>query len=255
ERDNERGTRGRDQRMMDRRIFLKLTGFVAAAGALEALPVAAQERSDDTPHVAGAGSVMQPALPPGTYQFSGRVRLEEPLVEISQLQHVSGAHWNLEIGAISEINCRRQPPAALLFDDIVDYPRGYRVLTGSVSNASRMALTLGLSDELETAGLVQALRGKPLEWEASATAFEPTVLDRSPVFDNVLTGADIDLKRFPAPLWHEHDGGRYIGTGCCVVTSDPAGTRVNVGAYRMMIQEDGHSATINAEAGKQGRAH
>jgi len=175
--------------------------------------------------------------------------------EIGQLQHVSGAHWNLEIGAISEINCRRQPPAALLFDDIVDYPRGYRVLTGSVSNASRMALTLGLSDELETAGLVQALRGKPLEWEASATAFEPTVLDRSPVFDNVLTGADIDLKRFPAPLWHEHDGGRYIGTGCCVVTSDPAGTRVNVGAYRMMIQEDGHSATINAEAGKQGRAH
>ncbi|TME26986.1 MAG: UbiD family decarboxylase, partial [Chloroflexi bacterium] len=74
--------------------------------------------------------------------------------EIGQLQHVSGAHWNLEIGAISEINCRRQPPAALLFDDIVDYPRGYRVLTGSVSNASRMALTLGLSDELETAGLV-----------------------------------------------------------------------------------------------------
>ena len=37
--------------------------------------------------------------------------------------------------------------AALLFDDIVGYPRGYRVLTGSVSNARRMAVTLGLDDE------------------------------------------------------------------------------------------------------------
>ena len=35
-------------------------------------------------------------------------------------------------------------PAALLFDDIVGYPRGYRVLTGSLSNARRMAVTLGL---------------------------------------------------------------------------------------------------------------
>jgi len=80
--------------MMDRRFFLKLTGFVAAAGALEALPVAAHERSDDTPHVAGAGSPMQPALPPGTYQFSGRVRLEEPLVEISGITNAQQISWS-----------------------------------------------------------------------------------------------------------------------------------------------------------------
>ena len=67
-------------------------------------------------------------------------------------------------------------------------------------------------------------------------------------------GGDVDLTRFPAPLWHEHDGGRYIGTGVAVVTSDPDTGRINVGAYRMMIQEDGRSATINAEVGKQGRA-
>jgi len=82
--------------MMDRRFFLKLTGFVAAAGALEALPVAAHERSDDTPHVAGAGSAMQPALPPGTYQFSGRVRLEEPLVEISGITNAQQISWSAD---------------------------------------------------------------------------------------------------------------------------------------------------------------
>ena len=70
----------------------------------------------------------------------------------------------------------------------------------------------------------------------------------------MVEGRDVDLTRFPAPLWHEHDGGRYIGTGVAVVTSDPDTGRINLGAYRMMIQEDGRSATINAEAGKQGRA-
>ena len=80
------------------------------------------------------------------------------------------------------------------------------------------------------------------------------MLERGPILENVVAGRDVDLTRFPAPLWHEHDGGRYIGTGVAVVTSDPDTGRINVGAYRMMIQEDGRSATINAEAGKQGRA-
>lgn len=173
---------------------------------------------------------------------------------LGELQHVSGAHWDLEIGTISEINYRRKPPAALLFDNIVGYPRGYRVLTGAVSNARRMALTLGLDPGLDTSGLMHALRGKPLQWEAAASRFEPEFAKAAPILENVVQGRDVDLTRFPAPRWHEHDGGRYIGTGVAVVTSDPDTGRINVGAYRMMIQEDGRSATINAEAGKQGRA-
>ncbi len=173
---------------------------------------------------------------------------------LGELQHVSGAHWNQEIGAISEINYRRKPSAALLFDDIVGYPRGYRVLTGSLSNSRRMALTLGLDPTLDTAGLVQALRGKPREWELAAPQFEPTVVKSGPILENVVQARDVDLTRFPAPFWHEHDGGRYIGTGVAIVTSDPDTERINVGAYRVMIQEDGRSCTVNAEAGKQGRA-
>jgi UbiD family decarboxylase len=174
--------------------------------------------------------------------------------EIGELQCVAGANWNLEIGTISEVNYRRKPPAALLFDEIVGYPRGYRVLTGSLSNAHRMALTLGLDPKLDTAGLVQALRGKPLEWEREASAYAPVEVDRAPVLENVVGPEDVDLTRFPAPLWHEHDGGRYVGTGCAVITSDPESGRINVGAYRMMLQEEGRSTTINAESGKQGRA-
>ena len=172
---------------------------------------------------------------------------------LGELQHVSGADWNLEIGAISELNYRRKPSAALLFDDIVGYPKGYRVLTGSLSNARRMAVTLGLDPSLDTVGLVQALRGRPMEWERDAAQLEPEVLTSGPILENVLKAPDIDLTRFPAPLWHEHDGGRYIGTGVAVVTSDPDTGRINLGAYRAMFQEDGRSCTINAEQGKQGR--
>jgi UbiD family decarboxylase len=174
---------------------------------------------------------------------------------LNELQRIDGAHWQLEIGAISELNYRRKPPAALLFDAITGYPRGYRVLTGSITNARRMALTLGLSPDLDTNGLVQALRGKPLEWERAAGQFEPRVVERAPILENVVDRSEVDVTRFPAPLWHEHDGGRYIGTGCAVVTSDPATGRINVGAYRVMVHEDGRSVTINAEAGKQGRDH
>ena len=173
---------------------------------------------------------------------------------LGELQHVSGAHWDLEIGAISEINYRRKPPAALLFDNIAGYPAGYRVLTGSMSNARRMAVTLGLDENLDTAALVQALRGKPLQWEAAASRFEPEFVKTGPILENVVNGPGIDLSQFPAPRWHEHDGGRYLGTGVAVVTSDPDTGRINLGAYRMMLQEDGRSASINAEAGKQGRA-
>ncbi len=173
---------------------------------------------------------------------------------LGELQHVSGAHWDLEIGTISEINYRRKPPAALLFDDIVGYPKGYRVLTGALSNARRMGVTLGLGADLDNAHLVQALRGKPLQWEAAAPQFRPEVVTKGPVLENVVKAGDVDLSRFPAPRWHEHDGGRYIGTGVAVVTSDADTGRINVGAYRMMLTEDGRSASINAEAGKQGRA-
>jgi 4-hydroxy-3-polyprenylbenzoate decarboxylase len=170
-----------------------------------------------------------------------------------ELQVVSGAHWDLEIGAISELNYRRRPPAALLFDNIPGYPPGYRLLTGSLSNARRLGLTLGLGGEMNDATIVQALRGKPRQWERMAAEFVPTELSTAPIFENILHSSDVNLLKFPVPRWHEHDGGRYIGTGCLVVTSDPDSGLNNVGSYRMMVQEDGRSVTVDAQAGKQGR--
>ena len=87
---------------MERRVFLKLTGLVAAASALEALPVAAAPR----PEAALPGRAPDRALAsvspgarlavrePGTYRIVGRVRLDEPLVEISGITHPQRISWS-----------------------------------------------------------------------------------------------------------------------------------------------------------------
>jgi UbiD family decarboxylase len=71
------------------------------------------------------------------------------------------------------------------------------------------------------------------------------------VFEHVQRDDDVDLFTFPSPLWHELDGGRYIGTGCSVVTKDFDSDWVNVGTYRVMIH-DRHSVGLDMVAGKHG---
>jgi len=36
--------------------------------------------------------------------------------KLGELTHVRGADWNLELGAISELNVKKDVPPALLFD-------------------------------------------------------------------------------------------------------------------------------------------
>ena len=51
-----------------------------------------------------------------------------------ELTNLNGADWNLELGAISELNVKKAGPRALLFDEIPGYRKGFRVLTCSTSS-------------------------------------------------------------------------------------------------------------------------
>ena len=53
---------------------------------------------------------------------------------LGELKDVKGADAKLELGAISELNVKKDAAPALLFDDIKDYPNGYRVLTCSTAS-------------------------------------------------------------------------------------------------------------------------
>jgi hypothetical protein len=109
--------------MMDRRVFLKLTGLVAAASALEALPVAAA----GAPHAVSADrahDLASPSAPPvsrlairepGTYRISGLVRLQEPLVEISGITNSQVISW-------SKVEGSKQPVASFMSFERFDSP-------------------------------------------------------------------------------------------------------------------------------------
>src|ERR1043165_2392527 len=180
------------------------------------------------------------AIPPSGYHAAAMNPLDlrtwlDEVEKLGELKHVRGADWNLELGAISEMNVKKQLPPALLFDEIKGYPKGYRVLTCSTSSPLRLSSILRLPVQKTHKGLVDALRGKPAEWQKLAAQYDVQVVKEGPVLENVHEGAKVDLMKFPSPLWHEMDGGRYIGTGCSVVTRDFDSEWINVGTYRVQM--------------------
>lgn len=154
------------------------------------------------------------------------------------VKDVRGAHWDLEIGAITDLNVKRDK-WVLLFDEIHGYPAGQRILTGTLLDAQRVSYTLGCDTGSDQRALVKALRSRIFEQGAAASTSDgarPESRDAS-VFENRLTGDAIDVLTFPAPRWHELDGGRYLGTLDAVITREPGNGWVNLGAYRLMVYE------------------
>jgi len=172
--------------------------------------------------------------------------------KLGELRHVRGADWNLELGAISELNVKKDAPPALLFDEIRGYPKGHRVLTCSTASPARLSSILRLPVQNTHQGLVEALRGKPAQWQAAAKDFSPVTVKEGPALENIQK--QVDVLAFPSPLWHERDGGRYIGTGCSVVTRDLDSEWINVGTYRVQVLDKNHVA-LDMVPGKHGRIH
>ncbi|MDP2719464.1 MAG: UbiD family decarboxylase, partial [Dehalococcoidia bacterium] len=171
-----------------------------------------------------------------------------------ELQNLNGANWELEIGCITALNWRRNNPMALLFDNIQDYPQGFRVLTSSTSNTRRVALTFNVPPVTSPGELVNIFRVKLKEWESDLDKYSMKWVTSGPVLENVDSGNSINLWKFPVPKWHEMDGGRYIGTGDAVITGDPDTGQVNMGTYRVQVHDEKTTALFIIP-GKHGRIH
>ena len=169
---------------------------------------------------------------------------------MGELKKIDGADWNLEMGTLAELVARESKGAvpAVLFDKIKDYPKGYRALFAQNASFKRMALNLGLPLDLAGLDLVRAFRQKL----AAHKPIPHKVVKSGPVLENVLAGKNINLLKFPVPFVHELDGGRYIGTGCLVITKDPEEGWVNFGAYRGMVHDE-TSMGLYISPGKHGR--
>jgi len=168
---------------------------------------------------------------------------------LGEIKRIDGAHWDVEIGALSEVTSELIPePPALLFDRIADYPAGFRVLSLPVVSRVRTALALRLPTELPRMELVR----RASRLLKSQPKIPPQEVETGPVMQNVMRGAEVDLTRFPALKSHRHDGGRYIGTGCTVSVRDMGTGYVNMGTYRLQLHE-GDLLGLWQSPGQQGR--
>jgi UbiD family decarboxylase len=169
---------------------------------------------------------------------------------LGEVRTVRGASWQEDIGLAAEAILRAENGPCVVFDEVPGCPKGFRLLMNMFAG-TRRNMTLGFPDHLTKWELSDAYRAAYL---AEQRIIPHQIVDDGPVFENILTGADIDLTRFPAPVWHEKDGGRYIGTGTYSITRDPEENWLNAGAYRAQIH-DRASVGIVLAAGHHGAIH
>lgn len=170
--------------------------------------------------------------------------------KLGELQVVRGASWQKEIGMAADLVMHSDDAPCVVFDDVPGCEKGHRVLV-NFFGGKRKNMTLGFAPELTRLELSQAFLERSLR-QMEPIRFEE--VEYGPVFENVLTGDDIDITKFPTPQWHAHDGGRYIGTGSYNVTMDPDEKWLNAGTYRVMIH-DRNTVGFYISPGKHGRIH
>jgi UbiD family decarboxylase len=173
--------------------------------------------------------------------------------KIGELKTVDGADLHLEVGTMVQIDGKNEGPA-LLFSKLKGHSDTFRVLTNSMANIRSFNLTFGLPIENTIQQSVETLKGKAGEWAEKAKQFSAKVVDSGPIFENIEEGDRVDLSKFPVPMWHEEDGGEYIGTGVGIVTRDPDTGQVNIGTYRVQ-RHNKNTVGFYISPGKHGRMH
>src|SRR6059036_1401916 len=169
---------------------------------------------------------------------------------LGEVKTVRGATWQEDIGLAAEAILRAEHGPCVVFEDIPGCPKGFRVLLNMFAG-TRRNMTLGFPDHLTKWELSDAFREAYLR---DRKLIPHEIVESGPVLENVLTGDAIDVTKFPSPIWHEKDGGRYIGTGTYSITRDPEEKWLNAGAYRAQVH-DKKTVGIVMAAGHHGRIH
>jgi UbiD family decarboxylase len=170
--------------------------------------------------------------------------------QLGEVRTVQGASTEEDIGLAAEAVLRAENGPCVVFDEIPGCPKGFRLLM-NVFAGTRRNMTLGFPDDLTKWELSEAYRDAYLK-EARIIPHE--VVATGPVLENIMMGEDVDVLKFPAPVWHERDGGRYIGTGTYSITRDPDENWLNAGAYRAQVF-DKKSVGVLMAPGHHGGLH
>ena len=164
-----------------------------------------------------------------------------------ELKVIKGAEPKEEIGGIVDIYMRKMGNPAVMFDEVPGYPKGHRVIANILTSMPRINIALGLPPETTEIELTQWWRN----YFKNAPSHPTKAVNGGPLLDNVLSGEDVNIEKIPTPVWHELDGGPFIGTACLVVMKDPDSGWVNYGTYRVQSHEP-NVAIVMMSPGKHG---
>jgi 4-hydroxy-3-polyprenylbenzoate decarboxylase len=150
---------------------------------------------------------------------------------LGALRRIDGADSQFEIGGITEVAAGLPECPALLFDHIKGHGGGFRVFSNATTNVQRAALALGLDPTLRPLDALKAW----MEKRKGLQPLAPIVVNRAAFQENTQSGSEVDVTRFPAPVWHRHDGGPFIGSGSIVIMRDPDSGWINASIYRVQV--------------------
>lgn len=160
--------------------------------------------------------------------FMQALRSSGDLVEIER-----EVDWDLELGAISRLACEKDGPA-VWFKRITDYPEDRTAFANPMATWRRVAIAFGMAPE-------SPLKEIYAEYERrEGKLTPPAIVEKGACKEIVRRDREIDLFEIPAPMLHDGDGGRYLGTWDLVVSRDPDTNWVNWGMYRFMVYDSLH---------------
>src|SRR5229473_2333542 len=215
------------------------------------VPTAGDESSGPEQSVSAAVAMQEsPKAPASRYAYRDLREWIAEAEKLGEVRVVRGASWQREIGIAADIVMHSETAPCVIFDEIPGCQKGFRVLTNFFGDL-RKNMTLGYPTSMTKLELSEAFLQDSLK-EMKTIPYQE--VDDGPIFENVMMDDDVDITKFPTPIWHEADGGRYIGTGSFNVTRDPEENWVNLGTYRVMIHDE-KSVGFYISPGKHGRIH
>lgn len=170
--------------------------------------------------------------------------------EAGEFVEIPGVDPHLEMGTLTEITQHEPHCPAILFTDIPGADSGSRLLVNTMGTINRIKLTVGIQGPDSTLGFVRAWK----DWIKGRTPLAPRQVKDGPVLEHVQRDGQVNLSPFPAPLWHDQDGGRYLGTAAITITRDPREGWINLGVYRIMLHGR-NEISCYISPGKHGRIH
>jgi 4-hydroxy-3-polyprenylbenzoate decarboxylase len=167
------------------------------------------------------------------------------LKDMGELIEINGeVDWYLELGAIFRRTAETLSPGAI-FNKIRGCPAGFRAADFGMGKSGtpgrpwgRLAVMLGLPPAADLMSMQRAY----LDAIRSGKPHPPRIIDagKAPCKQNKWFEEDIDLTKFPAPVGHDGDSGRYLQTAGINILRTPDGRWTNWSTNRAKIIDRNH---------------